>query len=549
MGEIRIYKAPASYLGVTTSPAEFEVLDALDIEEGATVSFSGLKFVCEKISPQDNQYLFTRDVKFFLELPAGYAEDLTDSIKCEVFVYPPIARGDRFAYVEAGQIAYVEASACINAKIVSAPYSVVQTTASLVEFFEFNSEIGAPVGFPNWYAYLTPIKAPAGGHFYDVLATLFPVRPHPLSNPVLVMRLQQAKERRLVFFTHYIQPVSPEFKVSLAGRAAYKLYRMLFSSEIRPPDKTYVLVDGYHRFGWVVCPPSISKSQKLPFVFRKAVRIREPSYLTLGSPELVSGVTQLTWSWVECSFKAYTPFELGDIIVVRYYETENQFYEWLYKVVSVSATERGNDIVYDVRATHPIFMQASMLRIPFRPYLMTPQVLLDVIKSLAHYPRPISLYGSYENVYIADEEQKTFNTLHEALEYLLHYLNPRATFVLNPDGSIDIVPATELENQPFPSDAEILMRQTTKNETTNTVKASPAGVSAHYHLARQRGVYISTTYPIDYKRSYKVKGFYLFHLGSPVEVSSGLVEWVENVTWYADPAGYIETTLETVKYG
>jgi hypothetical protein len=236
---------------------------------------------------------------------------------------------------------------------------------------------------------------------------------------------------------------------------------------------------------------------------------------------------------------------LGDIVVVRVAVDGNEF-EWLYKVVAVDERVRGNEVVYEVKATHPIYMAGSIVRQAFRPHLLTTDLFVAIVKALAHYPRNITLDSAYSNRWLFDKEQRTFNTLHEALEYLMQHLSPRPTLLLDADGNIAIVPATSLSPAPLPT-AIAIQITTSKNESTNTVRVSPTGVFKS-GLASSRGVYVSTTYPIDYRREYQFAGFWFYQVGAPVTNYQNQTEWVEEVSWRADAAGEIFTTLKVVKY-
>jgi hypothetical protein len=59
---------------------------------------------------------------------------------------------------------------------------------------------------------------------------------------------------------------------------------------------------------------------------------------------------------------------------------------------------------------------------------------------------------------------------------------------------------------------------------------------------------VSTTYPIDYRREYQFAGFWFYQVGAPVTNYQNQTEWVEEVSWRADAAGEIFTTLKVVKY-
>jgi hypothetical protein len=520
------------------------VLDALDFQEKTVVPIGGRNFVVEKVSPPEGSAIQFTETKVFIELPT-YLEDITDKIKADIYCYPLILRGQRAAYLEAGQVVQVEASACCNFKIVKAPYAQVAWWVNLVEFYEFNPAIGGAIGFPNSFIYVTATKAPAGGDFYDITATLFPITPDPRANPILVLRLQQGKEVKQYYFTNYFMPVSPEFKVSLTGRAAFQAYRFLFAQQLNLGFNGYILTDGWQGLKWFQVPPYPVKSTKAPFIFRKAIALTQPTYVTAGSLTDLRGVTQLQWSWKDCSFTSYTPLELGDIVVVRVAVDENEV-EWFYKVVSVDERVRGNETVYEVKATHPIYMSGSIMRQSFRPHLLTTDLFVTIIKALAHYPRNITLDSAYSNKWLFDKEQRTFNTLHEALEYLMQHLSPRPTLLFDADGNISIVPATSLSPAPLPT-AIAIQITTSKNESTNTVRVSPTGVFKS-SLASSRGVYVSTTYPIDYRREYQFAGFWFYQVGAPVTNFQNQTEWVEEVQWRADAAGEIFTTLKVVKY-
>jgi hypothetical protein len=392
---------------------------------------------------------------------------------------------------------------------------------------------------------ITATKAPAGGDFYDITAMIFPVTPDPRGNPILVLRLQQGKEVKQYFFTNYFMPVAPEFKVSLTGRAAFQVYRYLFTQQLSLGIIGYILTDGWQGLQWLKVPPYPVKSPKAPFIFRKAIALNQPTFVRAGSLTELKGVTQLQWGWRDCSFTSYSPVELGDIIVVRVAADGNEF-EWLYKVVSVDERVRGNETVYEVKATHPIYMQGSLVRQSFRPHLLTTDLFVTVIKALAHYPKNITLDSSYSGKWLFDKEQRSFNTLHEALEYLMQHLSPRPTLLLDAEGNISIVPATRLSPAPLPT-AIAIQITTSKNESTNTVRVSPTGVFRS-SLALSRGVYVSTTYPIDYRREYQFAGFWFYQLGTPVQIAPNIYEWVEDVSWRADAAGEIFTTLRVVKY-
>ena len=545
--EIAIKKAPASYFGVPaiTSPiGTVSVLDALDFQEKTVVPIGGRNFVVEKVSPPEGSAIQFTETKVFIELPA-YLEDITDRIKADIFCYPLILRGQRAAYLEAGQVVQVEASACCNFKIVKAPYAQVAWWFNLVEFYEFNPSSGQAIGFPNNYIYVTATKAPAGGDFYDITAMLFPITPDPRANPILVLRLQQGKEVKQYYFTNYFIPVAPEFKVSLTGRAAFQVYRFLFAQRLNLGFTGYILTDGWQGLQWVQVPPYPTKSTKAPFIFRKAIALTQPTYVTSGNLANLSGVTQLQWGWKDCSFTSYNPVELGDIIVVRVAADGNEF-QWLYKVVAVDQRVRGNETVYEVKATHPLYMAGSIVRQSFRPHLLTTDLFVTIIKALAHYPKNIVLDSAYRGKWIFDKEQRSFNTLHEALEYLMQHLSPRPTLLLDADGNISIVPASSLSPAPLPT-AIAIQITTSKNESTNTVRVSPTGVFKS-DLASSRGVYVSTTYPIDYRREYQFAGFWFYQVGTPVRNANNEIEWVEDVSWRADAAGEIFTTLKVVKY-
>jgi hypothetical protein len=545
--EIRIYKAPASYFGVpaATSPiGTVNVLDALDFQERSVVPIGGRNFVVEKITPPEGSAMQFTETKVFIELP-NFLEDITDRIKADIFCYPLILRGQRAAYLEAGQVVQVEASACCNFKIVKAPYAQVAWWVNLVEFFEFNTGTGQAIGFPNPYIYVTATVAPAGGNFYDITATLFPITPDPRSNPILVLRLQQGREVKNYYFTNYFMPVAPEFKVSLTGRAAFQAFRFLFAERLNLGIIGYILTDGWQGLRWIQVPPYPRKSPKAPFIFRKAIALSQPTFVRGGSLTELAGVTQLQWGWKNCSFTSYSPLELGDMIVVRVATNENEF-EWLYKVVSVDERVRGNKTVYEVKATHPIYISGSIVRQPFRPHLLTTDLFVTVVRALANYPRNITLDSVYSGRWLFDKEQRTFNTLHEALEYLMQHLNPRPTLLLDAEGNIAIVPATGLSPAPLPT-AIAIQITTSKNESTNTVRVSPTGVFRS-GLTSSRGVYVSTTYPIDYRREYQFAGFWFYQLGAPVRNFQNQTEWVEEVQWRADAAGEIFTTLKVVRY-
>jgi hypothetical protein len=545
--EIRVYKAPASYFGVpaTTSPVgTVNVLDALDFQEKAVVPIGGRYFVVEKVSPSEGSGIQFTETMVFIELPT-YLEDITDRIKADIYCYPLILRGQKAAYLEAGQVVQVEASACCNFKIVKAPYAQVAWWVNLVEFYEFNPASGSAIGFPNPYIQVTPTKAPAGGDFYDITATIFPITPDPRSNPILVLRLQQGKEVKQYYFTNYFMPVAPEFKVSLTGRAAFQAFRFLFTQQLNLGFTGYILVDGWQGLQWLQVPPNIVKSTKAPFIFRKAIALTQPTFVTAGSLSELSGVTQLQWGWKDCSFTSYSPVELGDIVVVRVVADSNEF-EWLYKVVSVDERVRGNETVYEVKATHPIYMSGSIMRQSFRPHLLTTDLFVAIIKALAHYPKNITLDPTYSGKWLFDKEQRTFNTLHEALEYLMQHLSPRPTLLLDANGNISIVPASSLSPAPLPTTIAIQIT-TSKNESTNTVRVTPTGVFKS-GLASSRGVYVSTTYPIDYRREYQFAGFWFYQIGAPVTNFQNQTEWVEEVSWRADATGEVFTTLKVVKY-
>jgi hypothetical protein len=545
--EITIKKAPASYFGVpaiTSSIGSISVLDALDFQEKTVVPIGGRNFVVEKITPPEGSAIQFTETKVFIELPS-YAEDITDKIKADIFCYPLILRGQKAAYLEAGQVVQVEASACCNFKIVKAPYAQVAWWVNLVEFYEFNPAQGLAIGFPNNYIQVTATKAPAGGDFYDITATLFPIAPDPRANPILVLRLQQGKEVKQYFFTNYFMPVAPEFKVSLTGRAAFQVFRFLFTQQVNLGFTGYILTDGWQGLQWLQVPPYPVKSTKAPFIFRKAIALTQPTFVTSGNLTDLRGVTQLQWGWRDCSFTSYNPVELGDIIVVRVAADGNEF-QWLYKVVAVDERVRGNETVYEVKATHPLYMSGSIVRQSFRPHLLTTDLFVTVIKALANYPKNITLDSTYSGKWLFDKEQRSFNTLHEALEYLMQHLSPRPTLLLDSDGNISIVPATSLSPAPLPT-AIAIQITTSKNESTNTVRVSPTGIFKS-SLALSRGVYVSTTYPIDYRREYQFAGFWFYQVGTPVRNANNEIEWVEEVQWRADAAGEIFTTLKVVKY-
>jgi hypothetical protein len=545
--EITIKKAPASYFGVpaTTSPVgTVNVLDALDFQEKSVVPIGGRYFVVEKITPPEGSGIQFTETKVFIELP-NYLEDITDRIKADIFCYPLILRGQRAAYLEAGQVVQVDASACCNFKIVKAPYAQVAWWVNLVEFYEFNPAAGSAIGFPNPYIQVTATKAPAGGNFYDITATLFPITPDPRANPILVLRLQQGKEIKHYYFTNYFMPVSPEFKVSLTGRAAFQAFRYLFTQHVNLGFTGYILTDGWQGLRWFQVPPYPTKSTKAPFIFRKAIALTQPTFVTAGSLAELAGVTQLRWGWKDCSFTSYSPLELGDIVVVQVAADGNEF-QWLYKVVAVDERRRGNETVYEVKATHPIYMAGSIVRQSFRPHLLTTDLFVTIVKALAHYPRNITLDPTYSGKWLFDKEQRSFNTLHEALEYLMQHLSPRPTLLLDADGNIAIVPATSLSPAPLPT-AIAIQITTSKNESTNTVRVSPTGVFRS-GLVSSRGVYVSTTYPIDYRREYQFAGFWFYQLGAPVRNYQNQTEWIEDIEWRADAAGEIFTTLKVVRY-
>jgi hypothetical protein len=363
---------------------------------------------------------------------------------------------------------------------------------------------------------------------------------------MLVLRLQQGKEVKQYYFTNYFMPVAPEFKVSLTGRAAFQVFRFLFSQQVNLGFSGYILTDGWQGLQWLEVPPNPTKSNKAPFIFRKALSISQPSFVAAGSPTELRGVTQLQWGWKDCSFTSYSALDLGDIVIVRVVDTNRNEFNWLYKVVSVDERVRGNEVVYEVKATHPIYMSGSIVRQPFRPHLLTTDLFVKVIKALAHYPKNIVLDSTYSNKWIFDKEQRSFNTLHEALEYLMMHLSPRPTLLLDSDGNIAIVPATSLSPAPLPT-AIAIQVITSKNESTNTVRVAPSGVFKS-SLAASRGVYVSTTYPIDYRREYQFAGFWFYQPGTPVRNAQNQMEWVEEVSWRADAAGEIFTTLKVVKY-
>jgi hypothetical protein len=376
--EITIKKAPASYFGVpaVTSPiGTVSVLDAMDFQEKTVVPVGGRNFVVEKIAPPEGSAMSFTETKVFIELPS-YLEDITDRIKADIYCYPLILRGQKAAYLEAGQVVQVEASACCNFKIVKAPYAQIAWWVNLVEFYEFNPSIGGAIGFPNPYMSITATTAPAGGQFYDITATLFPITPDPRSNPILVLRLQQGREVKQYYFTNYFLPVAPEFKVSLTGRAAFQAYRYLFTQQINLGFTGYILVDGWNGLQWIQVPPNPVKSNKAPFIFRKAIALTRPTFVTAGSLTELAGVTQLQWGWRDCSFTSYSPLELGDIVVVQV-SVDGEEFQWLYKVISVDQKFKGNQTTYEVRATHPIYMAGSIVRQPFRPHLLTTDLVCD----------------------------------------------------------------------------------------------------------------------------------------------------------------------------
>jgi len=516
----------------------------MDFQEKTVVPIGGRYFVVEKITPPEGSAIQFTETKVFIELPT-YLEDITDKIKADIFCYPLILRGQRAAYLEAGQVVQVEASACCNFKIVKAPYAQVAWWVNLVEFYEFNPSGGPAIGFPNSYIQVTPTKAPAGGDFYDITATIFPITPDPRSNPILVLKLQQGKEVKQYFFTNYFMPVSPEFKVSLTGRAAFQVFRYLFTQQLNLGFTGYILTDGWNGLQWLQVPPYPTKSTKAPFIFRKAISLTQPTYVTSGNLTDLQGVTQLQWGWRDCSFTSYSPVELGDIVVVQVSVDGNDF-QWLYKVISVDQRVRGNETVYEVKATHPIYMPGSIVRQSFRPHLLTTDLFVTVIKSLAHYPKNIMLDPTYQGKWLFDKEQRTFNTLHEALDYLMQHLSPRPTLLVDSNGNISIVPASNLSPASLPN-AIAIQITTSKNESTNTVRVSPTGVFKS-SLTTSRGVYVSTTYPIDYRREYHFAGFWFYQVGTPVRNINNQIEWVEDVNWRADAAGEIFTTLKVVKY-
>jgi hypothetical protein len=545
--EITVKKAPASFFGVpaVTSPiGTVSVLDAMDFQEKTVVPVGGRNFVVEKITPPEGSAMSFTETKVFIELPS-YLEDITDKIKADIYCYPLILRGQRAAYLEAGQVVQVEASACCNFKIVKAPYAQVAWWVNLVEFYEFNPAVGGAIGFPNPFMSITPTKAPAGGDFYDITAMIFPITPDPRSNPILVLRLQQGKEVKQYFFTNYFMPVAPEFKVSLTGRAAFQAYRYLFTQQINLGFTGYILTDGWQGLQWLQVPPNPVKSNKAPFIFRKAIALTQPTFVTAGSLTELAGVTQLQWGWRDCSFTSYSPVELGDIVAVQV-SVDGEEFQWLYKVISVDQKFKGNQTTYEVRATHPIYMAGSIVRQNFRPHLLTTDLFVTIIKALAHYPKNITLDSTYSGKWLFDKEQRSFNTLHEALEYLMQHLSPRPTLLLDSDGNISIVPASGLSPAPLPT-AIAIQVTTSKNESTNTVRVSPSGVFKS-GLTSSRGVYVSTTYPIDYRREYQFAGFWLYQVGTPVRNAQNQTEWVEEVSWRADAAGEIFTTLKVIKY-
>jgi hypothetical protein len=547
--EIQIYKAPASYFGVpsTTSPiATLSVLDAMDYQEKTIVPLGGRNFVVEKVAPPEGSGIQFTETKVFIELP-NYVDDITDFIKGDLYCYPLPLRGQRAAYLEAGRSVQVTASACCNFKIVKAPYAQTAFWVSAVEFYEFSpTTIGAPVAFPSSYVAVTPTKAPAGGDFYDITALLYLVTPDPRSNPILVLRLQQGKEVKQYYFTYYNLPVAPEFNVRLTGRAAFQVFRFLFSQQLNLGFSGYILIDGWQGLKWIEVPPNPTKSNKAPFIFRKALSISQPTFVASGSPTELRGVTQLQWGWKDCSFTSYSPLDLGDIVIVRVVDTNRHEFDWLYKVISVDQRVRGNETVYEVKATHPISMSGSIVRQPFRPHLLTTDLFVKVIKALAHYPKNITLDNIYSEKWIFDNELRSFNTLHEALEYLMMHLSPRPTMLIDADGNISIVPASGLTPSPLPT-AIAIQITTSKNESTNTVRVSPTGVFKS-GLVSSRGVYVSTTYPIDYRREYQFAGFWFYRVGAPVTNFQNQIEWVEEVSWRADAAGEIFTTLKVIKY-
>jgi hypothetical protein len=118
--------------------------------------------------------------------------------------------------------------------------------------------------------------------------------------------------------------------------------------------------------------------------------------------------------------------------------------------------------------------------------------------------------------------------------------------LIDADGNISIVPASGLTPSPLPT-AIAIQITTSKNESTNTVRISPTGVFKS-GLVSSRGVYVSTTYPIDYRREYQFAGFWFYQVGAPVTNPQNQIEWVEEVSWRADAAGEIFTTLKVIKY-